>query len=95
MRASNNITSNFYPETMGVCYVINTGWFFSIIWAFVKKIIDPKTLEKIKVFGADYKAELEKDVDIKNLPKFLGGEKEIDLEEGDWSKVNPGPWNKP
>lgn len=67
-------------------YIINSGMLFSIVWSFVKHIIDPVTASKIKIISGSGKSELLKIVDKENLPKFLGGEASDDI------KGNPGVW---
>mmetsp|Transcript_15155 Transcript_15155/g.29105 ORF Transcript_15155/g.29105 Transcript_15155/m.29105 type:complete len:483 (+) Transcript_15155:171-1619(+) len=43
--------SHNYPESMGKVILINTGRLFPVIWTFVKNMVDPKTRERIEVFG--------------------------------------------
>ncbi|ODM94504.1 SEC14-like protein 2 [Orchesella cincta] len=44
-----------YPEIAKAIYVINVPWVFSFAYNFVKSIIAPRTMEKIKIFS--YKEE--------------------------------------
>jgi hypothetical protein len=80
------ITSNNYPETLGEMYIINSGMLFSMVWAFVKHLIDPVTASKIKIISGSGKTDLLKIIDKENLPKFLGGEFSDEI------KQNPGVW---
>ena len=80
--------SDNYPETMGKFFIINAGFVFRSAWKVLKGFLDPKarsmciivvltillaqTASKITVLGGSYKEELEKYIDPKHLPDFLG-----------------------
>ena len=68
-----SIGQNYYPETMGKFYLINAPWLFTGIWKIVKLWIDPVTVEKITILGADYKTKLLENIPPENLPKAYGG----------------------
>lgn len=85
-----SLTQNYFPETLGKMYVINSSSVFSFLWTLVKPFIDEKTTKKIHVYKSDYLEFLLEDVDSENLPKFLGGDCEC---HGGCMYSDKGPWN--
>ena len=41
------------PEYLNHCIVVNTPWFFNMIWKIVKPWLDPRTLAKTHILGND------------------------------------------
>lgn len=93
MGLASNICQNYYPEMLGVMYIINAGFFFSAIWAVVKVFIDEKTANKIKVLKSDYLTEFANHIDLETFPKVLGGKCECKEHEGGCLYSDIGPWN--
>jgi len=46
-----SMCSDNYPETMGLCCIVNTPLLFRGVWAIVKKMIDERTVAKMHVYG--------------------------------------------
>ncbi|ODV84655.1 hypothetical protein CANARDRAFT_200464 [[Candida] arabinofermentans NRRL YB-2248] len=61
-----------YPESLGVLFIHKAPWIFSGIWNIIKKWLDPVVASKI-VFTKTT-ADLEKVIELKHIPKELGGE---------------------
>lgn len=88
-RRMSKMDSDNYPETMGKFFIINAGFVFRNAWKMLKGFLDPKTASKITVLGGSYKEELEKFIDPKHLPDFLGGSCKC---PGGCLSAKPGPW---
>ena len=73
---------------MGKMFIINAPTIFTIIWSFVKRVVDPRTVAKIDVVGSNYLPKLLMYVDAENLPVQFGG-----LDTVPWPGVEPGPWD--
>lgn len=43
-----------YPELLFKCHMINVPWIFNSIWFFMKGLMDPNTVKKVTITGADY-----------------------------------------
>jgi len=84
------IGSDYYPESMGLFFVVNAPMIFPFFWSIVKGWLDEKTRNRIKVLGANYKEELLEMIAPDQLPKFLGGDCEC---PGECMFSNKGPWN--
>lgn len=86
-----DIGQNYYPETMGMTFIINAPWVFDTIWNFIKIWMDEVTVKKIKIVkaGKDHTADLFQLVDPANLPFILGGA--CQCEEG-CVNSDAGPW---
>eukprot|EP00826_Nyctotherus_ovalis_P030031 TRINITY_DN2383_c0_g5_i1.p1 TRINITY_DN2383_c0_g5~~TRINITY_DN2383_c0_g5_i1.p1 ORF type:complete len:170 (-),score=32.28 TRINITY_DN2383_c0_g5_i1:167-676(-) len=84
------ICQDYYPETLGMMYVINVSWIIKTGWWIVKPFLDAKTVAKIRIKGSEYEKELLQYVDAENLPKFLGGA--CECQPGGCVGANPGPW---
>lgn len=54
----------------------------------VKPILDEKTVSKIEISSGSGKKEMEKIIDLNNLPKEIGGNCDMDIRQ------DPGPWNQ-
>lgn len=85
-----NVASDYYPECLGNCYVINAPMMVYGAWSLVKGFMDEKTRSKIEILGKDYLPTLAEHMDIDELPKFLGGKCEC---EGGCMMRQPGPWD--
>lgn len=85
-------SQNYYPELLGQMTIVNAGLVFKAAWSVCKAFLDEKTRKKIVTLGSDYKKKLLEQVDIKDLPKILGGE--CVCEPYGCIYSNSGPWNK-
>jgi len=63
-----------YPEMLGRVYLVNSPWVFKFVWKIVKPWLNEQTLSKVVICGDDYQQVLLRNIDSKNLPKYLGGE---------------------
>lgn len=70
-----------YPESLRKMYVVNAPKLFTVVYAMIKPLVDPRTLQKVVVLGSSYKDELLKVMDEDQIPKALGGT--CKLHEGD------------
>ena len=68
MKSMLGIDQNNYPERLSKLFIINTPWFFTIIFAMFKPFIDKKTQEKFVLLGADYMSTLEQFIDKSQIP---------------------------
>lgn len=84
------IGQNYYPETMGKFYIINSPWMFSTIWSVIKGWLDPVTVAKINIPSGDGKKELLAQIPEENLPSDFGGKCKCN---GGCSLSDAGPWN--
>lgn len=92
IQKASNIGQNYYPERMGKFYVINAPFGFSTIFNFIKRFLDPVTVDKIHILGSGYKTELLKQVPPQNLPEKFGG---TSKSEGGVELADDGPWRDP
>jgi len=72
-RSCMKIDQNFYPERLGVCFIINAPWLFTGVWAMVRHFLDPKTQRKFRIIGTSYQDELKKVIDADNILECYGG----------------------
>ncbi|TGZ84280.1 hypothetical protein EX30DRAFT_357811 [Ascodesmis nigricans] len=86
-----NISQNYYPERLGKLYIINAPWGFSGAFNFIKRWLDPVTVEKIHILGSGYKTELLNQIPAENLPILFGGKCEC---EGGCPLSDAGPWKE-
>ena len=47
------IDADYYPETVAAIYVINAPRLFSILYRLASPFVDPKTLQKVRIFGSE------------------------------------------
>jgi hypothetical protein len=92
LKAVAQTSQNYYPESLGQLFIINTGLLFKAAWAVCKGFLDEKTRSKILPLGSDYKKKLFDHVLPENVPKILGGA--CVCEPYGCLYSNAGPWNK-
>jgi hypothetical protein len=92
LKIISQISQNYYPETLGQLFIINTGLVFKAAWAVCKGFLDEKTRSKILALGKDYKKKLFEFADPENVPKIVGGE--CVCEPYGCLYSDAGPWNK-
>ncbi|KAF2835824.1 SEC14 cytosolic factor [Patellaria atrata CBS 101060] len=85
------ISQNYYPERLGKLYVINAPWGFGAVFNFVKRFLDPVTVEKIHILGTGYEKELLAQIPKENLPTAFGGS--CECAEG-CMLSDAGPWQE-
>ncbi|GAM83259.1 hypothetical protein ANO11243_012450 [Dothideomycetidae sp. 11243] len=90
LQKASGVSQNYYPERLGKLYVINAPWGFSTVFSFVKKWLDPVTVNKIHILGGGYQSELLKQVAPDNLPKQFGGQCQC---PGGCENSDKGPWH--
>lgn len=73
VKRASAISQNYYPERLGKLYLVNAPWGFSSVFNFIKGFLDPVTVAKIHVLGANYQGELLAQVPAENLPVDFGG----------------------
>ena len=67
------IASQNYPELLRKCFIINAPFIFRSLWYFLRSLLSETTQAKISILGADFAAELRKDVDAACLPALVPG----------------------
>ena len=72
-----HVDQHYYPESLGVMFIINTPFIFKTIWAFISPMLEERTRKKIHVLGSDYKAQLLHMIPAENLPRCYGGTSEL------------------
>ncbi|KIM24222.1 hypothetical protein M408DRAFT_331869 [Serendipita vermifera MAFF 305830] len=83
------IGQNYYPETMGVFYIIHNSYLFNGVWTVVKGFLDPVTIAKFRIIWPSDLASLKDQIPVENLPsEFKGNCKCV----GGCSLSDEGPW---
>lgn len=77
LQDSSRLATAHYPETLDHIFVVGAPSFFTTIWDYAKRWFDPITVSKITILSdKNTLAELEKFVDVENIPKKYGGKLE-------------------
>jgi len=90
VKVASSIAQDYYPEMLGKMFIVNAPTLFSMAWSTIRGFLDEKTRNKITILGSKYQTQLLEDVDVENLPDFLGGN--CDCPQG-CLNANAGPWN--
>ncbi|XP_052073547.1 SEC14-like protein 2 isoform X1 [Mytilus californianus] len=62
-----------YPEALKIAFIINAPRFFPVVYKLIRPILSEDTVNKIRIFGTNYKSELLKCIDADQLPVYWGG----------------------
>eukprot|EP00818_Percolomonas_sp_WS_P010370 CAMPEP_0117437006 /NCGR_PEP_ID=MMETSP0759-20121206/1300_1 /TAXON_ID=63605 /ORGANISM="Percolomonas cosmopolitus, Strain WS" /LENGTH=255 /DNA_ID=CAMNT_0005228623 /DNA_START=1446 /DNA_END=2213 /DNA_ORIENTATION=+ len=81
-----HILSNHYPERLGVCYMMDTPWLFSLFWKSISIFLHPNTSSKVKfVSSKDREKVLSETIHLDNLEKRFSGRAEDHDMEVHWT----------
>ncbi|GLI68592.1 hypothetical protein VaNZ11_013062 [Volvox africanus] len=83
------IDQDYYCETLGQMFIINTPTVFRVIWAVVNPLLEERTRRKIVILGSDFLPTIKQLVPLEKLPTFLGGSSKVP--DG---LVSIGPWTE-
>ncbi|GMM29086.1 phosphatidylinositol/phosphatidylcholine transfer protein [Martiniozyma asiatica (nom. inval.)] len=92
VKEASNIGQNYYPERMGLFYLINAPFGFTTAFKLFKPFLDPVTVKKIHILGSSYKKDLLAQIPAENLPVKFGGLSEVPESEGGLYLSDQGPW---
>ncbi|WVR04897.1 hypothetical protein IAU60_001909 [Kwoniella sp. DSM 27419] len=90
LQDSSSLSAAHYPETLNSIVVIGAPSFFSTIWSWIKKFIDPGVVAKIHICPSspsEMLAALTDMIDIESIPKKYGGQLEWGF--GDMPALDP------
>ena len=73
VKIASTICQDYYPETLGIMFIVNCSWILQTGWYIIRAFLDTKTRNKINILGSSFKDKLLEHVAIENLPEFLGG----------------------
>lgn len=62
IQADSVIMQEYYPETLGKIYILNTGYIFMGIWAIVKTFLNEATTNRVSFPSSDYLSDLQETV---------------------------------
>lgn len=89
LHAVSVIDQDYYCESLGQMFIINTPTIFRLVWAVVNPLLEERTRRKIVILGSDYLPTITQLIPLENLPECLGGtSKAPDF------KTNIGPWTE-
>lgn len=91
LKDASKLTSDNYPENMGLMFVVNAPWSFSAVWSICKSFIDERTQKKIQIMSSGFEKKLLEVIDAENLPVALGGTSAC-AELGGGGTPDAGPW---
>ena len=58
---------------MGVLFIVNIPWTFSVVWSGIKPWLDARTKMKIRIYARGYETEMLSCIDSDELPPCYGG----------------------
>jgi hypothetical protein len=68
-----SVTQTHYPERSAGIICINAPFSFRMVWAVVKKLMDPVTRSKTHILGSSFLKDMEKVIDKSQIPAEYGG----------------------
>lgn len=69
----NATSQDYYCESLGQMFIINTPTIFRLVWAVVNPLLEERTRRKIVILGSDYLPTITQLIPLENLPECLGG----------------------
>lgn len=92
LKMISGLAQDNYPEAVQTMMIINAPKVFTVVWSFLKPLLDKRTREKINILGSNYLPTVLEHVRKEELPTFLGGSDDTcDLlnEKGPWVEQMP------
>ena len=74
LKFASKMGEEYYPEQLGHSFIINAPWLFKGIWSIVRVWLNEKTRSRFHLESDNALPKLAKYFDVKQLPKYLGGE---------------------
>jgi len=75
VRKVSQILQDYFPERLGVAFLVFNSWTFSAFWSLIKIFLDPKTVQKVHFLGTSgFSEPLLSVIDMDNLPETFGGD---------------------
>ncbi|GLC35857.1 hypothetical protein PLESTB_000513000 [Pleodorina starrii] len=81
------IDQDYYCESLGQMFIVNTPTVFRMIWAMVNPLLEERTRRKIVILGSDFLPTVTQLVPLESLPACLGGKSQEPA-----SLQDVGPW---
>lgn len=81
-RMALRIALDNYPERLQCTYFFNCNWIVSKLWSFAKRLVDEKTLAKMKMYQDCPTDELLQIIDEDKLPTVFGGKCDCSHQKG-------------
>jgi hypothetical protein len=85
LQFSSKMAQDYYPELLGKSFVVNAPWVFKGIWNLVKIWLDKKTSDKFVIESGSGKDKLAQCMDIRIMPRNLGGDNDHPPQRLHWS----------
>ena len=92
LKTYSHVVQDYYPETLGTCFIVNAPMAFVALYAIIKGFLDERTRAKIRIIGSNYQPVLQEAISGENLPDFLGGTCTCSHVEGGCLYSDAGPW---
>ena len=81
--------SNLWPNSLHMMFIVNAPWPFRFSWSIISKFIDPITVKKIHILGADYVETMKQYIDLEQIPKEYGGSGDMVIQYGYMADIDP------
>jgi len=80
-----DIDQLYYPERLGILFIVNAPWLFKPLWAMIRPWLDPITVKKFQILsaGANLGQTLIQYIDADQIPEEYGGTAKVKVPYGD------------
>lgn len=75
------IDKKHYPNLVKAAYFVNVPSIFTIFYKVLNPFVDPQTIEKVKIFNSKFLPDLQEIIEMKHIPRYLGGSCDCKLEK--------------
>ena len=74
IKSISDVATMNYPEIMHKCYIINAPWIFTAAWVIIQAFLSRRTLDKVALYGTDWKESIKDEIVSASLPSLIGGQ---------------------
>ncbi len=75
----NKFIREIYPENNSKIFMINCGFMMNTLFKIISVFLSEKQKKRVIILNEKYLDELLKEIDLDQLPEFLGGTCQIDI----------------
>jgi len=79
-----DILQDHYPERLGIAFIINAPWAWTVLWKMLQPFLTDRTKKKVRMLSSGDYSEIHEIVDLEVLETSYGGKNDFQYK---WEKI--------